>query len=122
MSLRMPVEIERALRETWQTLGPGALLGLREICVKPETVAGEERAEIARELSQRMKAPVSLLTFIEWRRLLERCGFVVQWSVNRNIRRGLPKRLAEHLSAVGFLCVRADDPLPPATQALRVLG
>lgn len=65
------------IKEAHRILKPGGLYGIHELCLQPNHLSCDLKAEIQRELAQVIKVNARPLTVSEWTELLEQQGFRV---------------------------------------------
>ncbi|MCZ7610566.1 MAG: class I SAM-dependent methyltransferase [Ignavibacterium sp.] len=65
------------IREAYRILKPGALYGIHELGLIPDSLSEETKSIIQRELAQTIKVNARPLTISEWSKLLENEGFKI---------------------------------------------
>jgi SAM-dependent methyltransferase len=77
LSMQLPQEKERIVREAARLLKPGGRYGIHELCLVPGDVDDTVREGIQRGMSDEIHVGVRPLTLLEWRALLEDAGLAV---------------------------------------------
>lgn len=79
--LTMHTEAQKTaiVKEAFRILRPGGRYGIHELSLSPDDLSAERKAEIQKALSDSIHVGARPLTSSEWRAVLEREGFVVEY-------------------------------------------
>lgn len=77
LTMQRPLQKRRIVEEAHRVLRPGGRYGIHELCLIPDDLEEDVKAEIQRELSAEIHVGARPLTSSEWRGLLESGGFEV---------------------------------------------
>jgi len=93
LSMQTPEQKRRIVQEAYRLLRPGGRYAIHELCAVPEDLPQEILAEMQRRMSLNIHVGVRLLTTLNWRRLLEQCGFRVEFEAKAPMHLLEPKRV-----------------------------
>jgi SAM-dependent methyltransferase len=93
LSMQMPQQKSRIVREAHRLLKPGGRYGIHELCLVPDDLDEATRDEIRQELSIAIHHGARPLTGTEWRELLEAQGFSVNTQATAPMRLLEPRRI-----------------------------
>jgi SAM-dependent methyltransferase len=89
LTMQTQAQKTRIAHEAWRVLKPGGRYGIHEMCLVPDGLEEEVKADIQRDLSAAIHVGARPLTISEWRAILQAEGFQVR------IEAGAPMRLLE---------------------------
>jgi ubiquinone/menaquinone biosynthesis C-methylase UbiE len=93
LSMQPESNKRKVLAEAHRLLRYGGRYGIHELCLTPDDLPDDRRAEIERDLSQAIHVGVRPLTVREWRQLLEQAGFTIEQQAMAPMHLLEPRRL-----------------------------
>lgn len=121
LSMQRASQKERILAEAYRLLRAGGRYGIHELCLVPDDIGTDLRSEIERSLSLEIHHGVCPLTRAEWRELLNRQGFIVEWEGTAPMHLLEPSRLIRDEGLGGALRIVLNMLCKPEARS-RVLG
>jgi ubiquinone/menaquinone biosynthesis C-methylase UbiE len=103
LSMQMPQQKSRIVREAYRLLKPGGRYGIHELCLNPNDLAESTKLEIQHDLSTVIHHGTRPLTIAEWQGLLESEGFLVQAHIKAPMHLLEPWRLIQDEGMLGAL-------------------
>jgi SAM-dependent methyltransferase len=83
------------LGEAFRVLRPGGRYGLHELCLRPDSLDAATQEQLRGDLSRTIHVSARPLTAADWRALVERAGFAVQFERTVEMRLLEPRRLID---------------------------
>lgn len=77
LTMQIDQKKSEIIKEAYRILKPGALYGIHEMGLEPDSLSEEKKAEIQRDLAETIKINASPLTVSEWSHLIEKEGFEI---------------------------------------------
>jgi ubiquinone/menaquinone biosynthesis C-methylase UbiE len=93
LSMQTREQKHRIVQEAYRLLRPGGRYAIHELCATPEDLPEEVLAEMQRRMSVNIHVGVRLMTASGWRRLMEQCGFRVEFETRAPMHLLEPKRV-----------------------------
>lgn len=121
LSMQRASQKERILAEAYRLLRAGGRYGIHELCLVPDEIGTDLRSEIERSLSLEIHHGVCPLTRAEWRELLSRRGFRIEWEGTKPMHLLEPARLVRDEGLGGALRIVRNMLRKPEARS-RVLG
>lgn len=95
LSMQTPILKTAIVEEATRLLRPGGRYGIHELCLQPDDLEDDKKAEIAGVLSEAIHVGARPLTPGEWKALLEEHGFTVETQVIAPMHLLEPKRFIQ---------------------------
>ena len=111
----------RIVREAARLLTPGGRYGIHELCLQPDDIGEDKKAEINKALSGAIRVGARPLTPSEWVELLEESGFAVNRPITAPMHLLQPKRFVQDEGLAGALRFALKAATTPAARR-RILG
>ena len=77
LTMQIDQKKSEIIKEAYRILKPGALYGIHEMGLEPDSLSEEKKAEIQRDLAETIKINARPLTVSEWSHLIEKEGFEI---------------------------------------------
>lgn len=78
LTMQSTTQKSQIVREAYRLLQPGGRYAIHEICLTPDDIAEQDKAEIRKALAEAIRVGARPFTISEWRELLAQEGFSVK--------------------------------------------
>jgi SAM-dependent methyltransferase len=95
LTMQTEANKQQIVDEAFRVLRPGGRYGLHELCLRPDGLDDATQEQLRGDLSRSIRVGARPLTAPDWRALLERAGFVVQFERTVEMRLLEPRRLID---------------------------
>ncbi|MGF1909986.1 class I SAM-dependent methyltransferase [Vibrio kasasachensis] len=109
------------IAEAARILESGGRYGIHELCISPNDIEQDKKRQIQKEVSETIQHPAKPLTPSEWKQLMLKCGFEIEFEAVAPMHLLEPKRMIDDEGLIGFLMIAKNILTNPEARK-RVLG